>query len=494
MKRGRKTARRVWTALLALLLLFQSGAFPQQAEAKKKELTLEPGYYVRWKRGLPPQDGKWYRTMIVATDYVDYDTMIRGNTVYEVQKKSMVDSRATTGQSYLNDGQDVLALVSDKNVSDYTELSKKEAYVEYFDMIDLDREIFYTQDFMNTPLLRYESTAGPRKNGINPYYGNAPYYSIRLSDWSEGDGVPQNQYLTYDPSSLRDNDGDPLYAFRVTDKATPWFFSGNEHESTVDRYKYVIGNLQNDNNSGTNIFIRILPMAFPADAGNWYGTSDRGYFPLLIAFKSLWSATEEFYVYYGEKVSINAIRAGQEITNGEVVSFTGDNLFTLAVGSTMTVKDGGVLSVGSTFFNDGIIKVEKGGTLIVREGGSIMPWNTANAWGNIVCDGGDVIVFSGGRCVLNGSDGLRVKNGTVYNYGAILTKNIDIRGLANSFHNYGAVMAGWTVQSDYAQKFRDEDLSIANGTLSSSYLKNNKGGLYAVGGEVVTGTGFSYNQ
>ena len=72
--------------------------------------------------------------------------------------------------------------------------------------------------------------------------------------------------------------------------------------------------------------------------------------------------------------------------------------------------------------------------------------------------------------------------------------DIDIQGLANSFHNYGAVMAGWTVQSDYAQKFRDEDLSIANGTLSSSYLKNNKGGLYAVGGEVVTGTGFSYNQ
>ena len=196
MNRRRKTARRVWTALLALLLLFQSGAFPQQAEAKKKELTLEPGYYVRWKRGLPPRDGKWYRTMMVATDYVYHETMIRGNTVYEVQNTNVGYISPNNGWLYLRNGQDVVGLVSDRNASDYDELSKKEAYVESFDMIDLDREIFYTQDFMNTPLLRYESTAGPQKNGINPYSGNAPYYSIRLSDWSEGDGLPQEQYLT----------------------------------------------------------------------------------------------------------------------------------------------------------------------------------------------------------------------------------------------------------------------------------------------------------
>ena len=280
----------------------------------------------------------------------------------------------------------------------------------------------------------------------------------------------------------------------MTDKATPWYFCGYEHESTVDQYKYVIGNLQTDDNSGSNIYMLVIPYALAMTESERRASTVKGEFPILVAEKEWWCDTEEFYVYYGEKVAINTIRDKQEITNGEVVSFTGSNLCTLAVGSTMTVKDGGVLSVGSTFFNDGVIKVEKGGTLIVREGGAIMPWNTANAWGNIVCDGGDVIVFSGGRVVLNGDDGLRVKNGTVYNYGAILTKNIDLRGLANSFHNYGAVMAGWTVQSDYAQKFRDEALSVSDGTLSSSYLKNNKGGLYSVGSEVVTGTGFMHNQ
>ncbi|MBQ9459010.1 MAG: hypothetical protein IJU66_03670 [Oscillospiraceae bacterium] len=485
MKRGRKTARRVWTALLALLLLFQSGAFPQRAEAKKKDLALEPGYYVRWKRGLPPRDGKWYRAMIIGdVTSGDFTTaFMRGNTF-------VPKTQGGYSSSYIDGtvlGGDALLFAQDLNDVNIFSTSKNLVNITKFPDIDCDAEVFYTASFMNTPLLRYDRTGGPRKNGVNPYYGNAPYYSIKLSDWSEGDGKVQEQYLTYDPVNFKDTTGSDLLNFRVTTRESSWYFCGNEHNNSISKNTYAIGNLAKDDNSATNSYLEFEALY------DHSGTTTRTIIGASAGFTKWWFV-RSFNIYYGEKVSINAIRDNQEITDGEVVSFTGDNLYTLAVGSTMTVKDGGVLSVGSTFFNDGIIKVEKGGTLIVREGGSIMPWNTANAWGNIVCDGGDVIVFSGGRCVLNGSDGLRVKNGTVYNYGAILTKNIDIRGLANSFHNYGAVMAGWTVQSDYAQKFRDEDLSIANGTLSSSYLKNNKGGLYAVGGEVVTGTGFSYNQ
>lgn len=99
MNRRQKSARRVWTALLALLLVLQSVAFPRTAEAKKKELALEPGYYVRWKRGLPPRDGKWYRTMLAGPEHkLRSYYILRGNTVAEIGKADYKSNVSATGR------------------------------------------------------------------------------------------------------------------------------------------------------------------------------------------------------------------------------------------------------------------------------------------------------------------------------------------------------------------------------------------------------------
>lgn len=499
MRENHAMPRRVWAAALALLLTVLALS-PNAAQAKKKEsLVKEPGYYVRWRRGLPPQDGQWHRVLIVDTTGIDSDfhSFLRGNAVERMRKLTAAEqvgvysgitysgsSKYTSGYNFTGAerwnvftydegvGGDLVVVGAEGRLSDYPE-------------IDLEQEVFYTADFMNTPALRYNSTGGSAGNGREPHYHNAPYYDLKLCDNSAGDGKLTDLYARCRPDVDKSDAGEELQTFRfVKDYAqsTPLYFVGHEHHDNVDKNKYVIGALHDKDDDGTNVYLKVdrfsVNLVSPDSGDKFHWVAKGAYY----AFSS------EFYIYYGDKVAIDAVKSGQVIEGDSVESIEGGNILTLARGSTLTVRDGGVLSVGGTFFNDGTIRVEKGGTLLVKKNASITPWDCAAKVGNIICDGGDVIVYSNAKVVCNGDEGLRIKDGTAYNYGAILTRNVEVLGLPNCFHNYGALHAGVSVQSDVAQRFRDETLSVNSaGQISSSYLKNMKSDRRVIGSGCVTG-------
>ena len=498
MRENHAVPRRVLAAALALLLTALALS-PTAAQAKKKEsLVQEPGYYVRWRRGLPPQDGQWHRVLIVNTDgYSDHYSFLRGSAVDRMRKMSedeavgayrgIFDSNATNYSHGYNFRAAVrwAKFTYDDGVGGDLVVVGAEGRLNDHPAIDVEREVFYTDDYMNTPALRYNSTGGSGGTGYEPHCYNAPYYDMKLCDNSPGDGNLTDLYVRCRPDVDKSDEGEDLLAFRFVNdyaQSTPLFFVGHEHDDDVDKNKYAIGALHDSENDGTNVYLtaetfaQSFISAGSDDKFHWMGQGD------------YYVGCPEFYVYYGDKVAIDAVKNGQVIEGDTVESIGGGNILTLAKGSTLTVRDGGILSVGGTFFNDGTIRVEKGGTLLVKKNASITPWDSSAKVGNIVCDGGDVILYSGARVVCNGDSGFRMKNGTAYNYGAILTRNIDVNGLRNSFHNYGALCVGMTVQSDKAQQFRDEAISIDSaGSLHSPYLKNMKSDYRSIGSGCLTG-------
>ena len=504
MRENHAMPRRVLAAALALLTALTLS--PYSAQAKKKEsLAQEPGYYVRWRRGLPPQDGQWHRVLIVSTEgYSDFHSFLRGSAVDRMRKLSpaeqvgaysdiAISSSSDYSSGYNFKGAERWAVFTyDDGVGGDLVVVGAEGRLKDVPEIDVEQEVFYTADYMNTPALRYNSTGGSAGNGRESHYHNAPYYDLKLCDNSAGDGKLTELYARYRPDADKSDAGEELLAFRFVSNyadSTPLFFVGHEHHDNVDKNKYVIGALHDKEDEGRNAYLNVdafrvnLMDGDPGDKFHWTGKG------------TYYSFSQEFYVYYGDKVAFDAVRDAQVIEGDSVESIEGGNILTLARGSTLTVRDGGILSVGGTFFNDGTIRVEKGGTLLVKKNASITPWDCAAKVGNIVCDGGDVIVYSGARVVCNGDDGFRMSGGTAYNYGAILTRNIEVLGLPNCLHNYGALHAGVSVQSDVAQRFRDESIFINSaGSLTSPYLKNMRSDRRTIGSGCLTGNAVRFGD
>lgn len=421
--------RRLSLLLLAVLLLLGAANIGPRAEAAEKSLSVVPGTYVCWRKGLPPQDGNWHRALIIADYGFGLTFLIHGNEV-------------GTNQYYGNGASAGDKLVMDNPGDD----------LDQFPEIDLSKDSFFTDSYLMALALRYNGTAGSAGNGKEPHFGNAPYYEIALP---KTDTTVDSIGFRYDPATQVDSDGEPLYGAKITENPTPWYFCGYEHDDSVDRGKYVIGCLRNRNNSGTNTYIAAGKDLFPPK------THKNAY--TCFATQSIWWDTSEFYIYYGEKMLIDAVSDKQVIDNDEIVNINGSSYLTLQSGSTLTVRDGGILSIGSGLFNDGTIRVEKGGTLIVKQDAFIMPWQPGNGNGNIICDGGDVIIQSGGRVLCEGASGFKFVEdgrtcGTVYNHGVIVTQALTIRGRANAFHNKGSVMLGFSVRPGEAAAFRDEPL------------------------------------
>ena len=432
--------RRLCLLLLAMLFFFGAVMIGPRAEAAEKSLTAIPGTYVCWRRGLPPQDGNWHRALIIWDDWLLASFLIHGN---EVGPNQYYGNGDTAGDK----------LVMDNPGAD----------LDRFPEIDLSKDSFFTDSYLMALALRYNSTAGSAGNGKEPHFGNAPYYEIALP---KTDKTVDSIGFRYDPTTQIDSNGEPLYGAKITNNPTPWYFCGYEHDDSVDKGKYVIGCLRNRNNSGTNTYLTAGQDQFPPK------THKKSY--SCIAQPSIWWDTVEFYIYYGEEMMIDAVADNQVIGDDEIVNVNGSSYLTLQSGSTLTVKDGGILSIGSGLFNDGTIRVEKGGTLIVKQNAFIMPWQPGNGNGNIICDGGDVIIQSGGRVVCEGASGFKFVEdgrtcGTVYNYGVIVTQALTIRGKANAFHNEGSVMLGYKVKPAEAQAFRDSairfsgDSAVLNG-------------------------------
>ena len=130
-----------------------------------------------------------------------------------------------------------------------------------------------------------------------------------------------------------------------------------------------------------------------------------------------------FRIYSRRTIEYDAIL--QSFTIGKGATYSIDGQVILNKGVTITVEDGGVLSIDKDLLNNGKIIVKKGGTLIVNEGGSIIPYST-NPDGNITIDGGSLIIMDDASVILDKGEGtLMARNGaTVINYGVLMVSNL----------------------------------------------------------------------
>ena len=439
-KRKHSGALRAVSLLLCVLLL---ACLAPESRAAEKVLELTPGRYVRWRRGLPPQDGKWYRVLIFDTHTLTDDYFVCGNTV-----RNSIGHDEEDAELYITEEQGAVQKV--------------------LPGFDVGSDMNFTLHYFHTPAARFV-----RMDGKNNHDSPAPMYEIRLADWTGNDGNVTDVGLV--PEEGR-------YEGRFTNqRSVPWAFVGYEHDDDVGKNKYVIEQFRTGGIGGASWHWHIGPLAGQKSA-------------VAYAEMDSWMMAPEFYVYYGDEIAVDTISDGQTVEDGEIVNIAGNSYLTLAQGSSLTVKDGGILSIDGGLYNDGTIRVEKGGTLIVREKAFIMPGQLGAKLGSVVCDGGDVIIYSGGKVVCEGPSGFKFSGGdrrygTVYNYGAIITTALTAVGKARSFHNEGSVMLGYQISAQLSQSFQDSAVTIAGGRASVTGLKSGVINTDRVSEGVITGNG-----
>ncbi len=108
------------------------------------------------------------------------------------------------------------------------------------------------------------------------------------------------------------------------------------------------------------------------------------------------------------KDSILPVYANKYI-NSEGKEVTVDGII-IPEGTTLTVADGGILSIEGTLINNGSIVVNSGGTVIVKNGGTICPYMQGGSYkekgsGTIKSAGGDILIMPGGTIYGGLNDG-----------------------------------------------------------------------------------------
>ena len=115
----------------------------------------------------------------------------------------------------------------------------------------------------------------------------------------------------------------------------------------------------------------------------------------------------------------------KSFTVGKGATYSIDDRLVLHEGVTITVEDGGVLTVDQRLLNNGTILVKEGGTVIVNEGGCIMPYKES-ADSKLILDGGNLIVMDNAQVLCDTKDATLVaRNGaTIINRGLLMVGKV----------------------------------------------------------------------
>ena len=126
-----------------------------------------------------------------------------------------------------------------------------------------------------------------------------------------------------------------------------------------------------------------------------------------------------FRIYTYRPVEYDAIVKSFSVGKGATYSI--DRSLILNEGFTITVENGGLLTVDDHLLNNGHIVVKNGGTVIVNEGGYIMAYD-AKAEGKISLDGGNMIIMDGAKviCDQNGGTLQAVNGSNILNRGLLM--------------------------------------------------------------------------
>lgn len=92
-------------------------------------------------------------------------------------------------------------------------------------------------------------------------------------------------------------------------------------------------------------------------------------------------------------------------------------------GVTLTVKDGGMLTIDSLLLNDGKIVIEPGGLLILREGATVMPLSRTDENCGGIVSRGSIAVRKDAKLIGGGVTGIDLLGGSAVNFGLIASEN-----------------------------------------------------------------------
>ncbi len=339
-------------------------------------------------------------------------------------------------------------------------------------------------------------SAGDSSDGDNVRWlwynsANNPYISDSQKFITKGRyGAPRFVYRGTDS----DNASSPkfeIHAYTLSDTWSSKKYVGNSSDyvrinKDRDDDWTIMGNDQSKNKSGVNVtsgkFILFENISWSSDfmaytngGTRLSGTKDSG-----------WSKAEEFLLYSGKEITYSAM-GDYTIKNDQVLRVQG-NVFLLD-DKTLTIEEGGVLSIEGTFFTNGTI-INKG-TIIVQENAVLMPFEPRKKAAEIdIRDGGCMIISNNARVYcgnpksrINATQDayLRMNNGTILNYGFLVAANIDLKKNSTiENHSTGIMYLGYCLNKDV--------VSIQSKTLSG--FKPSNFGLEEKGRTSIDGVDF----
>lgn len=220
----------------------------------------------------------------------------------------------------------------------------------------------------------------------------------------DGDNGNAKKYLVFRPDAS---------LLALTGDGIKWGGgSGQEDEITVMTHEV--------NKSGANVSSNQVKLF-----ANLPGAKDH---PLFIDEKNSRVYTEsssswdmgQFTMYVGQKEQWSALTHDITIQSGVVENLNG-YLYVMP-GVTINIEQGGVLSCSGVLYNNGYIRNK--GDIVVQPGATIEQFCLKGDGGCIACDGGDLVILSGGRVSVGEAASSRYgefKNGFLLKNGATCT-------------------------------------------------------------------------
>ena len=179
---------------------------------------------------------------------------------------------------------------------------------------------------------------------------------------------------------------------------------------------------------------------------------------------------DEYSMYIGKLTDVTVIQRDITVGEGQTVRINQNGAVALQAGVTLTVEEGGAAIIQSRFLNQGTI-INRG-TLVIMNGGSLQPIYDPGS-GSIQCDGGDIVIMSGGRFM--SSEALTLTNGaSIVNQGIFLVKkNLTLDNATLITEAGGTTYLGYEIKpSDFmnARKTTVSDSGKTGPGLVGSYL------------------------
>lgn len=287
-------------------------------------------------------------------------------------------------------------------------------------------------------------------------------------------GQGRNGYILYSGQNDKDNGGVPMCKISLNPSKTGYMDVANDsalrtNESWQDSWS--VYPKWNGHQNTVSLFV------------NLSGTKDP---TLRIEQKSnyearLYSNTkgytddyEEYSMYIGKLTDVTVIQRDITVGEGQTVRIDQNGAVALQAGVTLTVEEGGAAIIQSRFLNQGTIVNH--GTLVVMDGGSLQPIYDPGS-GSIQCDGGDIVIMSGGRFM--SSEALTLTNGaSIVNQGIFLMKkSLTLDNSTLTTETGGTTYLGYGIKpSDFMNAGKTTVHEIVNLTvhvgpgLSGSYL------------------------